>query len=94
MVLVAESVVDVNAYVEAEISPTLTAALVALCREKPDSPVEWLGHYLLANKPQTLPVPAAPPAAEATPAASSSSRGADSFTVCALAAIPQCVAVL
>ena len=33
------------------LSPTLTSGLVELCRVKPEDPVSWLAHYLLANKP-------------------------------------------
>ena len=38
-------------YTEAALSPTLTRGLVELCRIRPDQPVKWLAHWLLANKP-------------------------------------------
>ena len=40
-----------KAYVGKEITPTLTLALVALCRAKPDKPVEWLARWLMEHKP-------------------------------------------
>ena len=49
-----------SAYVATSITPTLTPALVALCRARPADPVEWLGRYLMEHKPAAPvnPVPA------------------------------------
>ena len=38
-------------YVHAHLEPTLSKALIALCRAKPANPVEWLAQWLVANKP-------------------------------------------
>ena len=34
------------------LTPTLTKGLIALCRAKPDAPVEWLARWLLDNNPK------------------------------------------
>ena len=36
---------------EERIHPTLTRGLVALCRARPSNPVQWLGEWLVENKP-------------------------------------------
>lgn len=38
-------------YVAAEINPTLSRGLVALCAARPPNPVQWLGEWLRANRP-------------------------------------------
>jgi len=38
-------------FVSTTLTPTLTPALVALCKAKPADPVVWLAEWLLANKP-------------------------------------------
>ena len=38
-------------YMKANISPTLTPALVEMCRAKPADPVVWLANYLFEHKP-------------------------------------------
>jgi uncharacterized C2H2 Zn-finger protein len=48
-------------YVSQELTPTLTKGLTELCRVKPQNPVEWLGDWLIENKPFSSPkAPAAP----------------------------------
>ena len=42
---------DAASYVGRTLTPTLTRGLVVLCKTKPDNPVEWLGHWLSANRP-------------------------------------------
>lgn len=51
MVVLATSDDDAHAYVSAHIVPTLNAALVELCRQRPADPVTWLAQHLKANKP-------------------------------------------
>ena len=43
-------------FVESSLTPTLTKGLIALCRAKPDAPVEWLARWLLDNNPK-MPTP-------------------------------------
>ena len=38
-------------YTAANITPTLAKGLAALCHARPSNPVEWLGEWLLENKP-------------------------------------------
>ena len=40
-----------KAYVADHVSPTLTKGLMALCKAKPDKPVQWLAAWLIANNP-------------------------------------------
>ena len=40
-------------YVTAALTPTLTQALVELCRTKPANPVEWLAKWLISNNPNS-----------------------------------------
>ena len=70
---------DPEAYVAARLTPTVTAAVVALCRERPADPVSWLAEYLIAHKP-------APPVSQtvANPAALLQQLLAASKTPCAL----------
>jgi nucleoside diphosphate kinase len=44
---------DSRAYVESNLSPTISDGLVALARAKPDKPIEWLAKWMLANNPFT-----------------------------------------
>ena len=46
--------------------PTLMQGLQAVCKERPENPVEYLAYYLLSHNPQGV---KAPPAAEAPPPA-------------------------
>ena len=39
-------------FIESSLTPTLTKGLIALCRAKPDAPVEWLARWLLDNNPK------------------------------------------
>jgi len=48
---------EAHAYVAKEIVPTLTDALVELCNVKPNNPVGWLAHWLMANNPNKPKVP-------------------------------------
>ena len=70
---------DPKSYVSTHLNPTLTPALVALCRERPADPVTWLAEYLLAHKPS-------PPVTQvvADPEALLEQLLADSQTPCAL----------
>eukprot|EP00054_Salpingoeca_dolichothecata_P012255 m.68020 g.68020 ORF g.68020 m.68020 type:complete len:96 (-) comp19858_c0_seq1:22-309(-) len=38
-------------YLNKTVNPTLTHALTALCKEKPDNPLEWLADWLINNNP-------------------------------------------
>ena len=42
---------DAKEYVASEITPTLTKALAALCKERPKDPVTFLANTLIALKP-------------------------------------------
>ena len=55
-------------YIETNITPSLSPALTALCRARPEDPVTWLANYLLANKPTppTKPPPLVPTEAQPT----------------------------
>lgn len=52
-------------YVETHVNPTLAKGLIALCREKPANPVEWLAKWLIASKPPPQVLPARPKALRA-----------------------------
>ena len=56
--MVVLDVVTPAEYAETQIFPTLTKALVALSRERPEDPVTFLAQYLLDNKPVPPAVPA------------------------------------
>ncbi len=45
---------------EAAVVPTLMQGMQALCKERPDNPVEFLAYYLLSHNPQpnSKPLPA------------------------------------
>jgi hypothetical protein len=45
---VPESVRD---YINKQVNPTLLKGLAALCKAKPEKPVEWLADWLNANNP-------------------------------------------
>ena len=49
-------------YVDAHISPTLNAGLVALCKTKPADPISWLANWLIRNKPPPVQPQLAPDA--------------------------------
>ena len=57
---------DKQHFAEEHIHPTLTRGLVALCRARPSNPVQWLGEWLVENKPVRVPrpVPHMPPIRE------------------------------
>lgn len=64
---------------EATVVPVLMQGMQALCKERPDNPVEFLAYFLLSHNEQSKPegakrprepAPAAPAAADAPPAAS------------------------
>lgn len=55
---------------ESTVVPVLMQGLQALCKERPDNPVEFLAHYLLQHNPQK-PGTAADPAGEQGDAAGS-----------------------
>jgi len=85
MVLLASSASnsDATAYVGTQLSPSLTPALVALCRARPADPVSWLAEYLLAHKPPPQ-VAAVPPVELLTRVLSTESRRAEPRVTAAL----------
>ena len=48
-----------QAYIDETITPTLSRGLVALCRARPDHPVQWLAEWLQQNKPTPTAMPKA-----------------------------------
>eukprot|EP00201_Polytomella_parva_P011256 CAMPEP_0175060996 /NCGR_PEP_ID=MMETSP0052_2-20121109/13343_1 /TAXON_ID=51329 ORGANISM="Polytomella parva, Strain SAG 63-3" /NCGR_SAMPLE_ID=MMETSP0052_2 /ASSEMBLY_ACC=CAM_ASM_000194 /LENGTH=94 /DNA_ID=CAMNT_0016326809 /DNA_START=27 /DNA_END=311 /DNA_ORIENTATION=+ len=42
----------IRQYLESTVVPTLMPGLQALCKERPDNPIEFLAYYLLQNNPQ------------------------------------------
>ncbi|KAG2447697.1 hypothetical protein HYH02_007157 [Chlamydomonas schloesseri] len=50
----------IRQYLEATVVPVLMQGMQALCKERPDNPVEYLAYYLLSHNPQpnTKPLPA------------------------------------
>lgn len=55
-----------HALQEGTVVPTLMSGLQALCKERPEDPVEWLANYLMTNNPKKKQAAAA--AAPAVPA--------------------------
>lgn len=49
----------IRQYLEATVVPVLMQGMQALCKERPDNPVEYLAYYLLSHNPQpnTKPMP-------------------------------------
>mmetsp|Transcript_16573 Transcript_16573/g.35859 ORF Transcript_16573/g.35859 Transcript_16573/m.35859 type:complete len:113 (+) Transcript_16573:107-445(+) len=61
----------IRSYLEATVVPTLMQGLQAVCKERPENPVEYLAYYLLSHNPQKPKTPAgkAEPMADAPPPA-------------------------
>ncbi|PNH06254.1 Protein dpy-30 [Tetrabaena socialis] len=51
----------IRTYLEATVVPVMMQGMQALCKERPENPVEFLAYYLLSHNPQpnTKPVPQA-----------------------------------
>ncbi|GFR50950.1 hypothetical protein Agub_g13270 [Astrephomene gubernaculifera] len=49
----------IRQYLEATVVPVLMQGMQALCKERPDNPVEYLAYYLLSHNPEpnTKPLP-------------------------------------
>ncbi|GLC61486.1 hypothetical protein PLESTB_001761800 [Pleodorina starrii] len=50
--------VPIRQYLEATVVPVLMQGMQALCKERPDNPVEFLAYYLLSHNPQPNSKPA------------------------------------
>ncbi|GAX82775.1 hypothetical protein CEUSTIGMA_g10201.t1 [Chlamydomonas eustigma] len=61
----------IRQYLEATVVPTVMKGLQAVCKERPENPIEYLAHYLLSHNPQGTkppPVNELPPSAAAVTA--------------------------
>ncbi|KAG2492338.1 hypothetical protein HYH03_009288 [Edaphochlamys debaryana] len=65
----------IRQYLEATVVPVLMQGMQALCKERPDNPVEFLAYYLLSHNPQPNTKP--PPAGAAAAAGGDAAKPAE-----------------